>query len=291
YGWGNSFHFCRFNRREPFQQAIARHEHYLAANMQIKPNWRVLDIGCGVGGPAREIATFTGAHITGLNNNDYQIARAKRHSATAGLEHQTQFMKGDFMNMPFEDASFDACYAIEATVHASTLESAYREVFRILKPGGVFGNYEWVLTDKYDPTNAEHARIVRGIEVGNGVARLATAKECLQALSNAGFEVQSHMDLSDLSLTGDKIMWTSPLEGNINGANTLWDYVTYVRTTKPGRAFTTYMVRTLEALRLVAKGSTNVSGILQIGADNLVESANIGIFTPMFFFVARKPEA
>jgi sterol 24-C-methyltransferase len=97
YGWGQSFHFCRFAYGEPFYQAIARHEHYLAAKIGIKDGDRVLDVGCGVGGPAREIAKFTGAHITGLNNNDYQIERATRYAKKEGLADQLEFVKGDFM--------------------------------------------------------------------------------------------------------------------------------------------------------------------------------------------------
>ena len=58
---------------------------------------RVLDVGCGVGGPAREIAKFTGANIVGLNNNDYQIERATRYAAKEGLSNQLSFTKGDFM--------------------------------------------------------------------------------------------------------------------------------------------------------------------------------------------------
>jgi len=97
YGWGQSFHFCRFSIGEPFYQAIARHEHYLAHVIGIKEGMKVLDVGCGVGGPAREIAKFTGAHITGLNNNDYQIERATRYAAREKLSHQLDFVKGDFM--------------------------------------------------------------------------------------------------------------------------------------------------------------------------------------------------
>lgn len=58
---------------------------------------RVLDVGCGVGGPAREIAKFTGCHVTGLNNNDYQIDRATYYGAKEGLSDQLDFVKGDFM--------------------------------------------------------------------------------------------------------------------------------------------------------------------------------------------------
>ena len=57
----------------------------------------MLDVGCGVGGPAREIAKFTGCHVTGLNNNDYQIERATHYAAKEGLADQLDFVKGDFM--------------------------------------------------------------------------------------------------------------------------------------------------------------------------------------------------
>lgn len=97
YGWGQSFHFCRFSHGEAFYQAIARHEHYLASQICIKKGMKVLDVGCGVGGPAREIAKFTDAHITGLNNNDYQIERATHYAAKEGLSNQLKFVKGDFM--------------------------------------------------------------------------------------------------------------------------------------------------------------------------------------------------
>ena len=58
---------------------------------------KVLDVGCGVGGPAREIAKFTGCHVTGLNNNDYQIQRAAHYGRKEGLSSQLDFVKGDFM--------------------------------------------------------------------------------------------------------------------------------------------------------------------------------------------------
>ncbi|KAF7904946.1 uncharacterized protein EAF01_005468 [Botrytis porri] len=73
YGWSQSFHSCRFTPGEPLKQARARHEHYLALKMGLQPNQLILDVGCGVGGTAQEIAKFTGCNIVGLNNNDYQI--------------------------------------------------------------------------------------------------------------------------------------------------------------------------------------------------------------------------
>lgn len=95
--WGQSFHFCRFSKSEPFLQALARHEHYLSSSIGLKKDMKVLDVGCGVGGPAREIAKFSDAHITGLNINDYQIARATRAAAAIGMSDRLTFVKGDFM--------------------------------------------------------------------------------------------------------------------------------------------------------------------------------------------------
>lgn len=136
YGWSQSFHFARYFKGEGFYQALARHEHYLAYSMNIKRNDRVLDVGCGVGGPAREIARFTGAKIVGLNNNDYQIERATLYTQQQGLSNQVTYTKGDFMKIPFDDNEFDMVYAIEATVHAPDLSKVYGEIFRVLKPGG-----------------------------------------------------------------------------------------------------------------------------------------------------------
>ena len=64
-GWAQSFHLCRFGVGETLLQALARHEHYLAHRIQIDQSMTVLDVGCGVGKPAREIATFTGCYGNG----------------------------------------------------------------------------------------------------------------------------------------------------------------------------------------------------------------------------------
>src|SRR4051812_13383259 len=66
YGWGQSFHFAPRAKGESLKASLARYEHHLALRLGLKPGQRVLDVGCGVGGPMRSIARFSQAGITGI---------------------------------------------------------------------------------------------------------------------------------------------------------------------------------------------------------------------------------
>lgn len=286
YGWGASFHFCRFYKGEPFGQAVARHEHYLAAKMGITEDMTVLDVGCGVGGPAKEIAAFTGCKVVGLNNNDYQVEKANNRAKISGMEDQLRFVKGDFMQMDFEPESFDAVYAIEATVHAPVLEGVYSEIYKVLKPGGIFGVYEWVMTDKYDENNEEQRKIAYGIEVGDGIPKMYKKEVADQALKNVGFEILYERDLAD---NKDEIPWWYPLSGEWKYIQNFSDVCTFVRTSYLGRKITAFAVGALETVGLAPKGSVKVTDALEDAAVFLVEGAKQEIFTPMMLYVVRKP--
>ncbi|KAF1982301.1 hypothetical protein K402DRAFT_397740 [Aulographum hederae CBS 113979] len=288
YGWGSSFHFCRFAYGEPFRQAIARHEHYLAHVMGIKEDMRVLDVGCGVGGPAREIVKFTGANIVGLNNNDYQIERATHYAKKEGLADKLSFTKGDFMQMSFPENSFDAVYAIEATVHAPSLEGIYSQIFRVLKPGGVFGVYEWLMTDAYDNDNPHHREIRLGIEQGDGIANMEKIEVALQAMRAAGFELEMYEDLADRP---DALPWYWPLSGDFRYLQTIWDIPTILRLTKIGRGTVHRFVGILEKFNLAPKGTQKTADSLAVAADCLVAGGREKLFTPMYLMVGRKPMA
>ena len=95
------------------------------------------------------------------------------------------------MEIPFEDNTLDAAYAIEATVHAPTFESVYGEIFRVLKPGAKFGCYEWCMTDDYNEEDSEHRRIAHGIEVCIIIVCLEFVgdKENMKRGKNEGWEV------------------------------------------------------------------------------------------------------
>lgn len=295
YGWSQSFHFCRFGAREAFAAAMARHEHYLAHTIGIRPHHAVLDVGCGVGGPARETARFTGAHVTGITINEYQVQRATRYAAQDGLARQCKFVVGDFMDLPFDADSFDAVYAIEATVHAPSLEEVYKQVFRVLKPGGVFGLYEWVMTDKYDKDNLHHRQIRLDIEQGDGIANMVSAQDALAAIKAAGFELLESEDLAERFIGdgvegSDSAPWYWPLD------STAWQYATTVsdllgtfRMSPVGRWIAHGFMATLETLRLAPPGTKQTGDSLVRAAQALVSGGKEKLFTPMFLMVARKP--
>ncbi|ODQ66376.1 sterol 24-C-methyltransferase [Nadsonia fulvescens var. elongata DSM 6958] len=286
YGWGSSFHFSRYYKGEAFRQASARHEHYLAAKMGINSDMKVLDVGCGVGGPAREIARFTGCRIVGLNNNDYQIERANFYSKKYSLEDQLSYVKGDFMQMDFKPESFDAVYAIEATVHAPVLDGVYSEIYKVLKPGGTFGVYEWVMTDKYDETNPHHREIAYGIELGDGIPKMYKRDVAEAALKRVGFEIEFAQDLADMD---DSIPWYYPLTGEWRYVQTMNDVLTFVRTSKFGRLLTMKAVGFMEKVGIAGKGSQKVTEALEDAAVNLVNGGREGLFTPMMLYVCKKP--
>lgn len=288
YGWGASFHFSRFFKGESFVASVARHEYYLAYKAGIKAGDLVLDVGCGVGGPARNIARFTGCNIIGLNNNDYQISKANHYAKVDKLDSQLSFVKGDFMKMEFDEATFDKVYAIEATCHAPTFEGVYGEIFKVLKPGGTFAVYEWVMTDKYDETNPEHRKIAYEIELGDGIPKMYPVSDARDALKKVGFEIIEATDLAD---NNDEIPWYAPLTGEWKYINSVADLATFFRTSRFGRTVTTGVVSLLEMIGLAPKGSVNVTKALEEAAVGLVAGGENKLFTPMMLFVAKKPAA
>ncbi|KAK4725376.1 hypothetical protein R3W88_028155 [Solanum pinnatisectum] len=278
YGWGESFHFAPRWKGESLRESIKRHEHFLALQLGVKQGQKILDLGCGIGGPLREIARFSGAYVTGINNNEYQVARGKELNRIGGIDNTCNYVKADFMSMPFADDSFDGIFAIEATCHAPNVFDCYKEIFRVLKPGQCFANYEWCITDFFDPNNLNHRRIKREVELGNGLPDIRSMGECMEALKHAGFEIIWDKDIA----IDSPLPWYLPLDKSHFSLSN-------VRVTAFGRFFTRNMVKILERVGLVPEGSQKVQAILEQNADALVEGGKEGIFTPLYFFLARKP--
>lgn len=279
YGWGDSFHFAPRYRGESFAASIARHQHFLAQRLGLGPGDLVLDAGCGVGGPARAVARFCGAHVLGVNNNLYQVERARALTARARLDDACRFELGDFMGLRHDDCSFDAAFAIESTAHAPDKVACFTELHRVLAPGAELAGYEWCLTPAYDADSILHRRIKAGIEKGNGLPDLASIDGVAHALARAGFEV---LCIEDRATTADaSTPWYLPLSGRGFGPRELL--------MKPlARWCTHHVVGALEGAGVLPDGAQEVTRLLNDAADWLVKGGETGIFTPMLFFHARK---
>ncbi|CAF1198161.1 unnamed protein product [Rotaria sordida] len=274
YGWGQSFHFANRFRGETLAESIQRHESYLALKMNLKLDDKVLDLGCGVGGPLRRIAYLTGAHVTGITISEYQIQRAKK----IGVPANCQFIQGDFMKLPFEDNSFDHVYIIEAVCHAPDKAKCFAEVIRVLKPGGSLVGYDWCLTDKYDSQNRNHVETKRLIEEGDALPDLKSTHQLVADLKSVGFTVEENRMIPE----GD-IPWYQPLKGG-DSFLTLNNF----RTSFLGRLLTRNTIWLLEKTRIAAQGSLATLNILETARDGVVRGGESDIFTPYFFFLARK---
>mmetsp|Transcript_20877 Transcript_20877/g.20995 ORF Transcript_20877/g.20995 Transcript_20877/m.20995 type:complete len:414 (-) Transcript_20877:86-1327(-) len=282
WGWGECFHFAYKLKNESFKSAIARHEYYLAGRLGVKSGDKVLDCGCGIGGPMRNIARFTRAQVTGITLNEYQVMRGNELNQAAGLDGQALSVKGDFMSLPFSDNSYDGVYAIEATCHAPVREKVYKEIYRVLKPGQVFACYEWCLTPLYNAANTEHALIKKKIEEGDGLPDMASQEHCVRALKSVGFEMIESRDMALDALYGGEPWWL-PLHPSYN------PFTFRFQLSPLGMMITRNILYLCEAIWLVPSGTYKIQVMLQQGGWGCARGGYTGVFTPMWLMVARKP--
>jgi len=98
---------------------------------------QLLDLGCGLAGPAIDIArAYPEVHITGVNVSAVQVARARERIDEAGLSDRITVVEADFHHLPFDAASFDGAYAFEALCYAHDPAAVAREVGRVVRAGG-----------------------------------------------------------------------------------------------------------------------------------------------------------
>jgi sterol 24-C-methyltransferase len=170
-------------------------ERRLGRDLVVGPGSRLLDVGCGRGRIAHHVASYTGAHVTGMNLDATQLESA---SQFAQGFSRCAFLWGDINQppFPFADASFDAIYEIQVFSLSKNLDALFREIHRLLKPGGRFGCLEWVLLDAYDPGNPHHTHLMHQIKPLIGAIGNPTIGRYVQALEGAGFEVRINENAS-----------------------------------------------------------------------------------------------
>ena len=209
-----------------------------------------------------------------------QAERAWRYNDRAGLSEQCDVMLADFMVLPADDATYDRVYAIGSTRHAPNRTQVFRELFRVLKPGGLFAGDETVLTDRYEPDDEDHRRILDDLLRGYGLPDLITAEECCRSMLAADFEL---LEARDRALEGDpETLWYSPQVAKGFSIRAL-------ARSPIGRHVINRALGALVVLCPSARGMRRTSDILDAGADATIEGGRLGILTTLFFMLSRKP--
>ena len=282
FGWNESLHFAPLTPEETLEEAIVRHQRLMIERLRLREGMRIVDIGCGVGGPMRRVARESGANVVCLNNNKQQLDEARRRNLEAGLDHKAEYIQCSFMDMSaIEAASFDAGYAIESTCHAPDKERAFAEIFRVLKPGALFWGQEMCMTEKFDPDDSRHRAIKDELMLGIALNDIATFSDVDRALESVGFDVIEAMnrDVKD----GPSTPWYQPMEGQSGTLRNAF------RRTPLGRKAMIAGLRLAETFGFFPKGSAAVVRFMDRTAEAYVAGGKTGIFSPLYCFLARKP--
>lgn len=112
--------------------------------LEIRKTMKVLDVGAGIGGPARVLASRYDARVTALDLTPALCEANRELNRLVGLSRRIKVVEGDATDLPFEDAAFDRVVTIHASMNIDRKRTMYREVHRVLKPGGRFGFYDIV---------------------------------------------------------------------------------------------------------------------------------------------------
>lgn len=110
--------------------------------LTITPDTRVLDIGCGIGGPARLLTSRYGCTSTGVDLTQEFIDTATDLTAMVGLADQAAFLQGSALDLPVEDGSADLALMLHVGMNIEDKEQLFAEASRALSPGGTFALFD-----------------------------------------------------------------------------------------------------------------------------------------------------
>ncbi len=145
----------------------------------------VLDVGFGTGGPAIALASQHGAaRVVGIDVEAQLRERAARNVDNAGVADRVELKIVEPGPWPFADATFDVVFSKDSMIHIEDKQALFRDVMRVLKPGGAFVASDWLAGG--DATGK--AELDRFREVGHLSFTMATASEMAAALAAAGFD-------------------------------------------------------------------------------------------------------
>ncbi|MGB0086395.1 MAG: methyltransferase domain-containing protein [Rhodomicrobiaceae bacterium] len=152
----------------------------LAKLAQITADMSVLDVGAGIGGPARFLAATCGCRVTGVDLSEAFVDAARYLTERTGQSGQVSFEVASALELPFDDARFDAALLQHVAMNIADRVRLYREIRRVLRPGGRFATFDVVLNDGEPHYPVPWARTP-------ATSFLLTAAATREAIEPAGF--------------------------------------------------------------------------------------------------------
>jgi len=166
----------------------------LAAHMSLQPGLRLLDIGCGIGGPARYFAGEHACAVSGIDLTEEFVQVAASLTRAVRLDHSADYRHGNALALPYDAASFDRAYTIHVLMNVSDKTALFREVRRVLKPDGLLAIF--------DIMRAGDGALQYPVPwaASEDTSFVATLDDYRSALAAAGFRVAQVRDRRDFSV-------------------------------------------------------------------------------------------
>jgi SAM-dependent methyltransferase len=172
----------------------------LADRLPIKSDQHILDIGCGLGGPARYIATRFHCTLSGIDITEPFVEAANKLTTLVRMEGQVKIRHGDGQRLPYPDSHFDGAYTQHVTMNVADRRKFFAEAYRVLKPGAFFALTEHGLGAKGNPYYPVPW------SADGSVAYLVTPSETRAFLEETGFEDIVVEDTGAKYVAGYKLM-------------------------------------------------------------------------------------
>ncbi|NPD05582.1 class I SAM-dependent methyltransferase [Nocardioides sp. zg-1308] len=161
--------------------------------LDLQPDSRAVDVGCGEGGHAFRLATHFGFRVLGIDpvQRHLDLAREARREEVPDIAARVSFERGSATRIPVADSSQDLVWCRDVMVHVDDPAEAYDEFARVLRPGGHVVGYQAVATDLLAPEEADWLFEVMGVVPGSADPRVLDA-----AIAGSGLEVVDTIDLA-----------------------------------------------------------------------------------------------
>ena len=166
----------------------------LAEKLSLTTSSKVLDIGCGIGGPARLLSSVIGCKVSGIDLTADYVNAGNELTDQVGLSNSVNLVNASALDVPFPDDSFDVSYMIHVGMNIVDKETLFSEAYRVTKPGGVFGIYDVMLAG-----SEELQYPLPWAEKKEGSA-ISSVEDYNLALTKVGFSLTYEEDKTDFAI-------------------------------------------------------------------------------------------